>query len=515
MKLDEKVQHIKDLAELDLVFFINLVHPHRVLGDIHKELISWWTRQDAKTHQLALLPRDHGKSAMIAYRVAWHITRNPASRIIYISSTSGLAVKQLKFIKDILTSKIYRRYWPEMVNEEESKREKWTETEISVDHPKRAAETVRDSTIFTAGLTTGITGLHCDVAVFDDVVVRENAVTEDGRAKVEAQVSLLASIQGADGQVWAVGTRYHPLDLYNTFMSTIVETFDGNGNIQGADPLYETFEREVEDRGDGTGSFLWPRMQRKDGIWFGFNAEVLAKKKAQYHDKTQFRAQYYNDPNDASSSPINPELFQYYNPKLLDRRDGYLLYNGRRLNVFAGVDFAFSLAKRADYTAVVVVGIDHLNNYYVLDIERFKTDRITEYFDTILRLHQKWGFRRLRAETTVAQQVIVRDIKENYVKPLGLSLIIEDHRPTAKQGNKEERIAATLYPKYENRQIYHFKGGNCSILEEELVQQNPAHDDVKDCLTIAVDCCVAPTFSGLNVRPRFEGMYNQRFGGIQ
>ena len=123
MKLDEKVQHIKDLAELDLVFFINLVHPHRVLGDIHKELIGWWTRQDAKTHQLALLPRDHGKSAMIAYRVAWHITRNPASRIIYISSTSGLAVKQLKFIKDILTSKIYRRYWPEMVNEEESKRE--------------------------------------------------------------------------------------------------------------------------------------------------------------------------------------------------------------------------------------------------------------------------------------------------------------------------------------------------------------------------------------------------------
>lgn len=514
MKLDAKVQHIKELAELDLIFFINLVHPHRVLGDVHKELINWWTRQDAKSHQLVLLPRDHGKSAMVAYRAAWAITRNPAIRILYISGTSGLAVKQLKFIKDILTSKIYTRYWPEMVNPEESKREKWTETEISVDHPKRAAETVRDSTVFTAGLTTTITGLHCDVAVLDDVVIRENAVTEEGRAKVEAQVSLLASIQGTDSEVWAVGTRYHPSDLYNTLMTTFVEVYDEGGDVVDTTPLYETFERQVEDRGDGTGQFLWPRMQRRDGVWFGFSQDVLAKKRAQYHDKTQYRAQYYNDPNDLSSSPVDPDLFQYYNPKLLDRRDGSLLYNGRRLNVFAGVDFAFSLAKRADYTAIVVVGIDAFNNYYVLDVERFKTDRIKEYFDTILMLHNKWGFRKIRAETSVAQQVIVRDIKENYIRPMGLSLVVEDHRPTHKSGNKEERISATLYPKYENRQMWHFKGGNCSILEEELVQQNPAHDDVKDCLTIAVDACVAPTHSGLNGGPRYEGRYHKRFGGM-
>ena len=81
---------IREQAESDLISFIRLIHPQRVLGHIHEELIRWWTREDAKDHQLTLLPRDHGKSAMIAYRVAWEITKNPAIRVLYISSTANL-----------------------------------------------------------------------------------------------------------------------------------------------------------------------------------------------------------------------------------------------------------------------------------------------------------------------------------------------------------------------------------------------------------------------------------------
>ena len=137
-KIRAKYNEIKEAAEQDLLTFIQIVHPNRVLGHVHKEVIHWWTRPDHKSHQLLLLPRDHQKSALVAYRVAWEITRNPAIRILYISSTSGLAVKQLKFIKDILTSKIYTTLWPDMVHPEEAKREKWTETEISIDHPLRS-----------------------------------------------------------------------------------------------------------------------------------------------------------------------------------------------------------------------------------------------------------------------------------------------------------------------------------------------------------------------------------------
>ena len=505
---------IKTQAETDLESFIRLVHPQRVLGSIHSELIRWWTREGAKSHQLVLLPRDHGKSAMIAYRVAWEITRNPTIRVLYISSTANLAIKQLKFIKDILTSDIYRFYWPEMVNLEESKREKWTETEISVDHPLRAREAVRDPTVFVAGLTTGITGMHCDVAVLDDVVVRENAYTIEGREKVQSQYSLLSSIEGTESREWVVGTRYHPKDLYNDLAQMVVDQYDLEGEITGAEPLYECFERQVESRGDGTGEFLWSRQQRYDGKWFGFDSAILAKKRAQYLDRVQFRAQYYNDPNDADSASISRDYFQYYDSKFLHRSQGKWFYRTNRLNVFAAVDFAFSLRNKADYTAIVVVGVDADQNYYVLEIERFKTDKISDYFQRILKLHQKWDFRKLRAEVTAAQQVIVNDLKQSYIRTHGLALSIEDFRPNRHQGSKEERIDAILQPRYHNRQIWHYQGGNCQILEEELVLTNPPHDDVKDCLASAIDACVAP--AGTSRQGQIVSRINthSRFGGV-
>src|SRR5258706_10439221 len=89
-------------AEADLEYFINLIHPRRLLGNIQRQVITWWTRDGAGTHQLLLLPRDHMKSALAGYRTAWAITKDPSLRILYISSTSNLATKQLKFIKDIL-----------------------------------------------------------------------------------------------------------------------------------------------------------------------------------------------------------------------------------------------------------------------------------------------------------------------------------------------------------------------------------------------------------------------------
>ena len=271
-----KIDEIRQAAEQDLISFIHLVSPKTVLGSCHEQMIRWWTRQDALSHQLVLFPRDHQKSRMAGFRVAWEITKRPWIRVLYISSTSNLAEKQLKFIKDILTSDIYRGYWPDMINEEEGKRAKWTNSEIEVDHPKRSEEGVRDPTIFTGGLTTSLTGLHCDIAVLDDVVVYENAYTKEGRDKVQSQYSLLSSIEGADAEEWVVGTRYHPKDLYGECMAMREETFDEYGDINGSTPVYEVFERAVEDRGDGTGEFLWPRQSRGDGRYFGFDRKVLA-----------------------------------------------------------------------------------------------------------------------------------------------------------------------------------------------------------------------------------------------
>lgn len=513
MTKPSKVELIRIAAEEDLLTFIKLVAPHRVLGDCHKDLIRWWTREDAKDHQLTLLPRDHQKSAMIAYRVVWEITRNPAVTILYISSTSNLAEKQLKFIKDILDSKIYRRYWPEMLHPDEGKREKWSSSEISVDHPNRKREGVRDPTVFTAGLTTSITGLHCNIAVLDDAVVQENAYTNEGRAKVKSQYSLLASIETAGAKEWVVGTRYHPDDLYGEMLEMQRETYTEDGELDSSEAIYELYQREVEDQGDGTGEYLWPRAQRADGKWFGFNQQIIATKRAQYLDKTQFRAQYYNNPNDPDNERISSDFFQYYDRKYLEQVQGVWHYRNNPLNVFAAIDFAFSLGRKADFTAIAVIGIAPDGMIYVMDIDRFRTNRISDYFEKIIEMHSHWGFRKLRAEVTVAQEAIVEELKER-IRQGGFPLSIDKYRPTRNEGTKEERIYATLAPRYENYTIWHYKGGVITDLEQELRMEHSRNDDLKDALTNAIAIAVAPRQRALSKDRAKVIPIHSRFGGV-
>lgn len=507
---NDKYRVIREVAEADLEAFIKLVAPHMLLGSIHREVLSWWTRQDAKPNQLLLLPRGHLKSKLVAYRAAWWITKYPETTICYLSATADLAEKQLYQIKNILESPIYRRYWPEMINEDEGKREKWAVAEIAVDHPQRKLEGVRDPTCKAVGVTSNFTGFHADVVILDDMVVPKNAYTEEGRTKVSSAYSQLASIENPGAQEWAVGTRYHPKDIYNDMLNMKAEVYDDNGELADEENIYEVFQREVETAGE----FLWPRQTREDGKKFGFDHNVLAQIKGKYTgDITQFYSQYYNNPNSSENAPISRDSFQYYERTQLKNEEGDWYIKDRKLNVYAAIDFAFSLGKRADSTALVTIGVDHLGNYYILEVDRFKTERIADYFSHILAAQQKWGFRKIRAETTVAQKTLVKELKESYIKPNGVALSIDENHPTRHQGTKEERIAAILEPKYDNLQVWHYRGGNCQSLEEELVMKHPPHDDIKDALASAIEIAIIPKQRRAQDAQN-NVIWHSRFGGV-
>lgn len=507
-------EEIRQAAEADLEIFIRLVAPHLVLGACHVELIRWWQSEARKPNTLVLFPRAHLKSKLAAYKTAWEITRDPTATILYVSATSALAEKQLSLIKKVLTSKTYMKYWPEMVNPEEAKRERWTASEICVDHPARAKEGIRDATVKAAGLTTNITGFHATKIKLDDIVVPGNAYTEDGRQKVANAVSQLASIKEPESTMDCVGTRYHGQDQYQVFLSQMYSVYDDNDDLVGEEPLWDSIMRVVETDGE----FLWPRKRRDDGKAFGFNLQVLAKIRAEYTDTTQFYAQYYNNPNDPGQMKINRDKFQYYDRRFLTNENDQWHMNGKRLNVYAGLDFAYSLSTKSDWTALVVVGVNEDYQYYVLDIVRIKTKRIKDYFDAIVETHRKWGYKKIRCEVTAAQAVIVEDLKINYIAANGFSIIVDEHRPTRNMGSKEERISATLEPKYDNRQIWHYKGGMIADLEEELILQRPPHDDIKDGLTSAIDIAVAP-MKRRNTSANQPGVsniaYHPRFGGVR
>lgn len=518
-RMPKKALEVRERALVDLEFFARLVNPGYMYGSVHKEIFRWMQDyslygqgDELTSNKLIMLPRAHLKSHMVATWCAWVITRNPEVTMLYVSATAELAETQLYAIQNILGSSLYQRFFPEYVNPQEGKRDKWTSKKINVDHPKRAKEGIRDATIATAGLTTNTTGWHADIVVADDLVVPENAYTEDGREAVSKKSSQFTSIRNSGGFTMACGTRYHPTDIYYTWKNQVFDVYDDEGIKTDQQAVWDVKEYAVEI----DNIFTWPRAIREDGKAFGFDVQTLARIRAEYSDRVQFYAQYYNDPNDPGSERISREKFQYYNPRKLKKEGSKWFYNDKKLNVYAAVDFAFSLSKAADFTAIVVIGVDSDGNYYVLDIDRFKTDRTLEYFKHVLSLHTKWRFNKLRAEVSVAQKVIVNSIKE-YAKKEGLSLSVDEYRPTRSEGSKEERIEAALGHLYDNLQVWHLEGGWTNVLEEELVLARPSHDDIKDALASAVSIAITPATKNnngvgdfftqtQNTHPRFGGM---------
>lgn len=501
-------EEIRELCENDLFSFAKLVNPKYVYGDVHKDVFRWLMCVK-HPNQLLLLPRGHLKSHCLAVWTAWWVTKHPETTILYISATAELAESQLYAIKNILTSAIYTRYWPEMFHREEGKREKWATTAIAVDHPRRKEEGVRDYTVRTAGLTTNTTGWHADVIVPDDVVVPDNAYTDEGRRKCAAAMSQMASILNAGGMIKACGTRYHPADQYSIWKEQKVPVYDDNDDIVDEEAIWDIFERVVET----DGLFLWPRTIRDDGKAFGFDRKELNRISAMYTDRTQFFAQYYNDPNDPDSNRLDSSKFQYYDKKFLTCPGGQWMYKDRKLNVYAAIDFAYSLGTKADYTAIVVVGIDYEGYLYVLDIDRFRTDKIPVYYKKLIEMHQRWGFKKLRAECTAAQSIIVSDLKDKF-RENGDYLAIDEYRPTRHQGRKEERVAAVLEPRYQSMSVLHYKGGYIPALEEELILARPAHDDIKDCLASAVEIAIKPKQKTFAKKQGNVVKFNSRWGGV-
>lgn len=499
--LTDKQRELRDLAMSDLRAFVGLVAPQLHLGHCHHDLLYFLMREDE--YQLVLWPRGHLKSTLLAYAAAWHIINNPSITIVYLSATADLAEKQTGLIKNILDSSIVHKYWPELLPEEEGKRELWRTSEFNVGHWRRKEEVTRDPTLKAAGITGNITGFHADLLCLDDLVTADNSETKTQRDEVNSKYSYLASILNAGGMVKAVGTRYHPDDLYDKLINMTVDLYNDDGDVIEEVPAFIVTQEVVEvDK-----EFLWPRTRRKDGKWFGFNQSELAKKRANYLNKASFFAQYYNDPSDPENQRI--ANFNYYEREQLKLFEGKWCINGNPLNVFAAIDFAATVTARSDYTAIVVVGVDKDHRIFILAIDRFKTDKISVMTDHLEQLYDKWKWIRLRAEVNAQQNLIVQQIKD-FNKKRGVFYSIESVKQVM---NKEIRIMTNLEPRYSEGMIMHYRGGNCQVLEDELTATKPPHDDVSDALASVVEIAVAPV--------RFRGQKkvvnistHSKFGGV-
>lgn len=516
-------EQIREAAENDLFAFARLINHNYAYGDIHEKVFRWLSRDDAAKRQLILLPRGHLKSHCIATWVAWEITRKPWTSIVYLSAGEDLAKDQIYAVKNMMTNHVYRRYWPEMFHEREGDREQWSAYSFNVDHPERKRRGIRDHTLIVKTVKANFIGLHCDAIVFDDVVVPNNAYTETGRKEVQRALSQCTSILNPGGVIKAVGTRYHPRDAYQDMKDAKYRIWDEVAReFIDEVPLWEIMEEVTEDHGDGTGNFLWPRTySEQNGAWYGFDIQELERIQADYRSRNemaQFYAQYYNDPNDESTNLLDRSVFQYYDPKYLQVTPMGVRYKGKRLNVTAAMDVAWtelnsSGGKAPDYTAIAVVGIDEDGYYFVLDLERFRTSNFQVYYDNVIALANKWGFRKIIVESNAGGKLVAQEIQRLSREAGGL--ISVETKSNAGFGAKSKlmRQYAIVNPKYELQSVFHRRDGLTSVLEEELVLERPPHDDLVDALGMAMENMKPPMKQREYMDDDKKVITDARFGG--
>ena len=501
------IEEIREACENDLFLYAKTMFPKRYFGELHRDLFRFFQnsleeamRTGEGDNSGALVPRDHQKSFCIAVATSWAITKYPWFTICYVSSNPKLAESQLTVIKNIFKGDSHRELWPEMLNYELSPRTKqfehkplgtWTKTEIDVDHPDRP-KSEKDPTVRATSAKSTNTGEHYKLCVFDDLVTNENYASQSEREQIKEVYQSFASIATTGSIKWLVGTRYGDNDLYAELQKKVHNVYDDEGNVVEERTLWKWFEEVVEDSKmrDGSGNYVWPRTQMPDGNWYGFNRNELERKKSEAFNLELFYAQYYNDPNAAAVDKITSDCFMYLNPAALDCRQGQWYYGTKRLHINCGVDLAFTegagLKKvKRDFTAIAVTAWDEDGYLYILDLDRFQTDRAEVYYSHLLDMHKYWGFREATVETNMGGKVIANFIQDE-IRRDGGSLVIKHQHKNQTSGSKEERNSQLLEPLYRSKSVYHTRGKYMRLLEEELKLSKPPHDDLKDSVYIAV-----------------------------
>jgi len=204
-------------------------------------------------------------------------------------------------------------------------------------------------------------------------------------------------------------------------------------------------------------------------------------------------SQYMNDPVPQEDAKFKTEWMKHILEDELRIRD---------MNYFTMVDPAIGQLKSSDNTAIVTVGVDQWNNWFVVNIILGKM-LPNEILDFIFANWEQYKPRKIGIEMTAYQKSLQYSIIDEMRRRNVFLPIVE----LKADRSKEERIEG-LVPRYANGGIYHLQ--QCphrGQLEEELMRfPKGKHDDIVDALAYGLQIC----FPTRSKQPRFSDPEDKR-----
>jgi hypothetical protein len=226
-RVDTKlITTFRTACEQSLYCFLRGVLGHQFLDPaLHKPVCDWLTTIPPYRKML-LMPRNHGKTTIVAQGLPLHMIIQPAEknryframlgtdvRIVLAGETEEMAVRNLRYIKTMLEGNaLLRALWPHVAWDNARKQApKWSDDQIIVPRQTPFAE----PTIRAIGVGGAVTGMHPCCLIKDDLTTQRAANEPPTMAKaIEWHNDSRALFANPDTDLeFITGTRWANFDL--------------------------------------------------------------------------------------------------------------------------------------------------------------------------------------------------------------------------------------------------------------------------------------------------------------
>ena len=318
------------------------------LAPIHERGLEWINQ--GKRKKLILWPRKHLKSTVFTQGEAIRrVLLDPDIRILLSSVKHDNAKRFLQGIKGTLKTPRFVELYGDLIPDKMDKSRRDNDAELTVRTRKNLG--LKEPTFSTSGLDSAQTSQHYDLIIHDDLVERRNIGTVEQIEKVITYFKDSLDLLDPGRELWILGTRWHPLDLYGWIMESFCDPrcLDNEfEHVKNCSCDFDVTLKELEENGE----YVFPNM---------FNAEEadeLLRQKGSY----EFAAQYRNNPTDPSVCWFKQAEVE---AALVDVEE----IQAKRSNLiwYIAVDPAESVEKRSCLTAAVAVGIDKDTGIWYVD----------------------------------------------------------------------------------------------------------------------------------------------------
>jgi len=433
----------EDIVSFAKFFFKN--HASLAIPQFHKEIYALY--EDKNISRLAIAaPRGHAKSTItdLIY-LAWEICNKKQKFILLVSDTYSQSVLFLESLKaEFEANEVLRAFYGDFVSDN------WSEGEIIANG------------IMVKALGAGmkVRGLKYresrpTLIIGDDLENDEMVESKERRSKLERWINgALIPAMAKEGRFIVIGTILH----YDSLLAKMVSP----------DKYTEYTKRTYRAITDGEA--LWPEH---------LTVLDIEKIKADYISKGQaflFYQEYQNDPVSDENRKFKQEKFKYFTDEDIDKK---------ALNTYITIDRAYSKAKTADATGIIVVSVDRDNFWYVRSAERFRGNEqeiIDKIFDLKAYFHPiKIGIEQKAFEYTLKPTLDFEMKRRNNF------FLVEQLKDL---GRKKNIRIEGLIPRFETGSIF-IKKDQVDLIDELVRFPKATHDDLSDALSYMLEMAAA------------------------